>query len=399
MNQTELHIQSAKKQLFLQIAHRDTVSKADLLMHSGLSSSKLARLLEEMANEGIIEEIGLGPSSGGRRPILYQLNGGYRYFFGLDISRMASTLGLFDMRMNAKSLVHWRMDEAMTPEALVDYTAARIRELLRDHQLAASRVAGIGIGAVGPLDRESGTILTPRHFAAAGWRQVPICRLLEQATGIPALLENGANTALMGEHWSIRHEQVNHALYVHAGVSIRSAMMSYGQIVHGSVDREDAIGQMVIHTDGPRLQQGGNYGALEAYASVLALEAQARSHARLGINDLPERYRVMPEQIDYELLARAVRDQDSYTEGLFRQSAAYFGIGLANLINIFHPELVILGGALLHARTDYFQIATGVARNHIYHSQSYTPQFSTGMLKEDAVVTGAALSVRQRLNV
>lgn len=397
MDKPEQNNSPTKKLLFNLIAHRGTVAKAELLEKSGLNSSKLTRILDEMITENVIEEIGFGPSRGGRKPILYQLNLNYRYCFGLEISRMYSTLGLFDMQMNPKSMVRWRMDESMTPKALVDYVSTLMRTLLRDHQIESQQIIGIGIGAVGPLDRSSGTILNPLYFLAQGWTQVPICQMFEHSTGLPAILENGANTALLGEHWAIRHEQVEHALYVHAGVSLRSAMMSYGRIVHGGFDREDAIGQMIIHMDGPRLHNTGNYGALEAYASIIALESQARAHVKIGLSDWIERYVAAPEQLNFDALLRALHDDNDFVKKLFQQSAACFGVGLANLINIFHPQLVILGGALVNSKSDFFQTATDIAKKNTYHSPTYEPQFSKGQLKEDAVVTGAALCVRNSM--
>ncbi len=391
--------ESTKTMLYRLIADRGTVGKAELQGVSGLNSSKLTRSLDEMTIERIIEEVGFGPSSGGRRPILYRINANYRYCIGIEISRLYSTLGLFDMQMNPKSLIRWRMDEAMTPKALVAYVASVIRTLLRDHQIEASELLGIGIGAVGPLDRSKGIILTPLHFLAKGWSHVPICELLEEATGLRAYLENGANTALLGEHWSIRDEQVEHALYVHAGVSLRSAMMSYGSIVHGGFDREDAIGQMIIHMDGPRLHASSNYGALEAYSSILAMEGQARTQAKTGGIDLHRRYAIQPEQLNYDVLLRALQDEDSFVQQLFHQSATSFGVGLANLINIFHPQLVILGGALINSKSDFYQTALDVATKNTYYSTAYKPRFSKGQLKEDAVVTGAALSVRNLMTI
>lgn len=189
------------------------------------------------------------------------------------------------------------------------------------------------------------------------------------------------------------------AIYVHAGVSLRSAMMSYGQIVHGTVDMEGSIGQMIIQTDGPRLHNSGNYGALEAFASVQALEKQARSQAKMGNDALLKQYRIAPEQVTFEVLVQALSADEPFVRELFRQSAVYFGIGLANLINVFHPERVILGGALINSNQMYYQTAIEIARKNTYYYPQYEPRFSKGELKEDAVVTGAALMVWKNIRL
>lgn len=380
---------TSKELIYYYIAERDIASKAELLERFPITSTTLTRLLEEMAEEGLIAASGLGPSSGGRRPILYETNPAYGYFFGLEISRFHSALGFFDVRMNPMSFTRWRMDEEMTPERLIAHAAQNIKAILFDHKLRPEQVKGIGIGAVGPLDRERGVMLSPLHFPASGWQDVPICRMAEEATGLAARLENGANAALMGEHWAMRRDNPQHLLYVHAGVGIRSAMMSNGRIIHGSIDMEGAVGQMIIQQDGPRLHEGGNPGALEAYASIQALERQAR--AQLGRGDWHDLLPKEPEQLKYEDLLQALRLQHPAAVELFERSASHLGIGLANMINMFHPETVILGGSLIYSDERFYRTAIATACDNIYYYPSYRPVFSKGELREDAVATGAAL--------
>jgi len=282
----------------------------------------------------------------------------------------------------------------MTPGRFVEHAAASMKAILHDHGITSAGVVGIGIGAVGPLDRERGTILKPLYYPAAGWANVPICRMLEEATGIPAKLENGANTALMGEHWSMRHANPQHMLYVHAGVGLRSAMMSYGQIIHGSIDMEGAVGQMIVLADGPKLHEGGNAGALEAFVSVQALERQAQSQAGKGRSPLANAFpALLPEQIRYDTLLLALRQEHPYAMELFQRSATYLGIGLANMINMLHPETVILGGVLVNSHESYYLTAIDVARKNTYYYPDYQPHFTKGELREDAVAAGAALMV------
>lgn len=393
MNKKEPVLQSNKKLIYSWIAEHGPISKAELLDAFSLTSSTLTRMLEEMTSEGLIQAASLGASSGGRRPILYQIEPDYKYIFGLEISRFSSTLGLFDMAMNPKSVMRWRMDESMTPERFVEFAAGHMRSFLKDHQLEPSQILGIGIGAVGPVDRNKGTILDPLYFPASGWRNIPICQQLENATGWKAYLENGVNAALIGEAWAMRDQGIQHALYVHAGVSLRSAIMSQGQIVHGTVDTEGSIGQMIVHMDGQRLAPIGNYGALEAYASIQALERTARSQAKAGRALGPLLSPLSPDRIQFEHLLKALDAEDPFAREIFEQSAVYFGIGLANLINMFHPEIVILGGTLVNYNSLYFDTATHIARKNTFYYPRYEPVFSKGNLKEDAVITGCALNV------
>ncbi|MFC4101403.1 ROK family protein [Paenibacillus xanthanilyticus] len=390
-----------KKLVYQSIAKRGIVSKTDLLGQYELSTSTMNRLLEELTGDGYIEEVGFGPSSGGRKPILYQASASRGYIVGLEISRFYSALGLFDLHLNAKTLIRWRMDEDMTPEAFVVHAARQLDAMLKDHRLGRELIIGIGIGAVGPLDREKGRILKPLHFRAPGWTDVPICELIERETGIPAMLDNGANTALMGEQWAMRDERpdLQHALYVHAGVSLRSAMMSHGQIVHGKVDMEGSIGQMIIQAGGERLGSHGNYGALESYVSVRALEKLAQTEAKIRRDELLPLRQSSPDTIAYDRLLSELSQNNAQVLELFLRTARHFGIGLANLINVFHPELIILGGPLVTAHERFYQTAIEVALTHTYYYPEYVPAFSKGVLREDAVATGAAHMVWKAMSV
>lgn len=393
MNDLNYSIPTTKKRIFDYIAERETVSKAELLQSFDVTSSSLTRLLEEMLTERIIEASGFGSSTGGRKPILYRANAAYRYMIGFEISRISSSVALYDLQMNPLSDVRWKMDAQMTPDVLLERAANWIEDTLNQHHIDRDLVIGIGIGAVGPLDQANGIILTPLHFPAKGWQHVAICDWMTRRLGIPCRLDNGANAALIGEHYALRGEQMRHMLYVHAGVGLRSAMMSEGQIVRGAFDLEGSFGQMIIQTDGPRLQEDGNYGALEAYASIQALEKQVRTQVKMGRDTLLHTHE--PEAIHFDLLIYALREGDRLVREHFIQAATYLGIGVANLINVLHPEQVILGGPLVHADVVIYDTIMHVAKKNIYYAPSYQPTFSPGVLGEDAVAAGAAVRIRR----
>ncbi|GLX69993.1 ROK family protein [Paenibacillus glycanilyticus] len=362
--------------VYTYIAQRGIVSRAELMKEFAMTSSSMTRLLEEMIADNRLQERGFGSSTGGRRPILYETNPTYGYLFGLEISRIYSSMGLYDMHMNRLSAIRWTMDETMSPDVFMNRVHDAVRQFAEEHGLEQANIIGMGVGAVGPLDRERGLILDPVYFPAQGWHNLPICELLEDRLGFPVLLDNGANTALVGEHWALRSESYQHMLYVHVGAGLRSAVMSNGQLVYGATDMEGAIGRMIIQAGNP-LQPGSSMdGALESIVSVHSIENGARS---------------------FDQLLQALAAGDTVVREKFRQAAAYLGIGLANLINVLHPEQVILGGALINAHDSVFETAVEVATSHTYYYPQYKPLFSKGLLKEDAVAAGAAVMVLKQL--
>lgn len=381
------------KSIYALIRKYGVVSKQLLQERSGMKGSTLTRLLEDMASDGWIEEVGLGESTGGRRPILYQVRADRGYFFGLDISRIHSRLVLCDLRFRKLDSRVWKMTPGSTPDVLLRQMMEAMEQIMEFHGIAREKLFGVGVGAVGPLDRQAGVITNPLYFPSPGWIDVPVSRIITERFGVPCMLDNGANAALMGEYWSEPPEsREEHVLYIHGGLGLRSAMLSNGKLVYGAVDMEGAVGQMIIQTDGvPHREPGGNYGCLESYASIYALEQAAVSRLKQGRESALRAYAERPELVQFDHLVAALKGGDALALELFTQSATYFGIGLANMLNLLHPEKVILGGPLFNTQNLYFEVATKVAIRNAYYYPDYQVVFSRGKLGEEALAIGAAV--------
>ncbi|MEC0170088.1 ROK family protein [Paenibacillus graminis] len=394
----ELIPNSRTKDMYLSVRKKGTVSKQTLLEESGLTVSTLTRILDELLAQNLLLEVGFGESTGGRRPTLYETNPTYGYVFGLEISRTFSKLVLADLHLNLLDEYSWTMDEHATPERLIESVHAQVLHMLEQTSIDISQVIGLGIGAVGPLDRKEGTILQPAGFAAPGWSQVRVRERLEQLLDVPVCLDNGANTALLGEYWASGDRRQHQLLYLHAGIGLRSAIMNEGRILYGVIDTEGAVGQMIIESSGvPSSVPGGNSGAWESYVSIRTLEMQAREEWKRGRPTLLRELADRPEDIEFAHLIEALQAGDSVVNGIFGQAAAYCGIGLANLINVLHPEEVILGGPLFSAADFFFQEATRTALEKTYYREQYKVRFTQGSLSDTAVAAGAAALILNQL--
>ncbi|MFF2153724.1 ROK family protein [Paenibacillus chitinolyticus] len=385
-----------QKELFELIRQGGTVSKIELLEESGLTVSTLTRLLDELCAQGLIAESGHGPSTGGRRPVLYRIQADYGCAFGVDISRTLSRLVLTDMQMKVLESRTWEMKEGLTPDVLLASIADEAEAMLQRRGFSPGHVLGMGVGAVGPVNREEGVILNPRYFPTPGWQGVPIREMLEERLGLPVLLDNGANTALLAESWSRHKRSFRHMLYVHLGVGLRSSMLSEGKLIYGAVDMEGSIGQMIIQTDGvaPRSQEG-NYGALESYASIYAVEREIRARIKQGRPSVLSAFG-NPDAITFREIIQALHSRDPLAVEVITQAAVYFGIGLANLLNMLHPEKVVLGGPLISTNDLFFYTATQTAIKKTYYYPDYQVLFSKGSFGEEALAIGAAgLVIRQ----
>ncbi|HZG56524.1 ROK family protein [Paenibacillus sp.] len=387
------------KTIYALVRKHGTVSKQLLQEQSEMKGSTLTRLLEDMTAEGWIEEVGFGESTGGRRPILYRLRASRGYVFGLDISRIHSRLALCDLSFRKIDSRVWKMTPGSTPEVLIQHMTDAMETMLDIHRIPRDALLGVGVGGVGPLDRQKGMITNPLYFPSPGWTDVPVCRMISERMGVPCSLDNGANAALLGEYWTDDpEERGEHVLYIHGGIGLRSAMLSNGKLVYGAVDMEGAVGQMIIQSDGiPHREPDGNYGCLESYASIYALEQVAASRLKQGRDSGLRAIVERPEQVKFEHLVEAIHGGDPLTVDIFQQSATYFGIGLANMLNLLHPEKVILGGPMFNTQDVYFETATKVAIRNTYYYPAYQVTFSRGKLGEEALAIGAAVMAAEQL--
>lgn len=386
------------KDVYEFIRRKGTTSKQEIKGFSGLTISTLTRLLEELMEAGLIVEVGFGESTGGRPPILYEINRHFAYLFGLEISRTHSRLVLCDMHLNKLDSISWKMDQSMEPTRLMSLVISAAEEMVERRGLSMDSILGLGVGAVGPLDRESATILTPQNFPSRGWRNVSVGDILGERLGIPVVLDNGANTGLLAEYWLDKDNRLDHLLYVHVGIGIRTAMMSGGNIVYGAVDMEGAVGQMIIQSDGiAAVPRSGNYGSWESYCSIAAIERTGISRLKQGrLSTLLDKVQDI-EQLTYADFEKGLHEGDLLCREIFEQAACYFGIGLANLINILHPQKVILGGPVISGNELFFSNSVRVAMQRTYHYPVYQAKFEKSKLGEDAVAIGAAATVIQQL--
>lgn len=388
-----------QKKIYSLIRKQGVVSKVLLAEQCKMTASTLARALEELTIAGLIHEAGRGESRGGRKPILYSINPAYGYVFGLDISRSFSRLILCDISLNKLDSITWAMTREMTPEGLLDGVVIGINTLLKKHKISREQVIGIGVGAVGPLDRTTGIIVDPLYFPTAGWNNVPVIAYIQDRLALPVIMDNGANAAIWAEYWEDKPEHYEHLLYIRAGVGLRSAMMTNGQIVYGAVDMEGSVGQMIIQTDGVRHRhREDSYGCLESYVSTYAMEQQAISLLKQGrATVLREMVRDL-EAVEIQHLLQALERNDQLMVELFTQAATYFGIGLANLLNTLHPQKVILGGPLITGSDMFFRVSTQIALRNTYYSPVYHVEFKKEKLGEETIAIGAASMVINALS-
>ncbi|OGT92118.1 MAG: hypothetical protein A2083_02670 [Gemmatimonadetes bacterium GWC2_71_9] len=279
---------------------------------------------------------------------------------------------------------------------------ARIASLARDSMAEAERVAGVlpgrvagvGIGAPGPLDRKRGLVLLTPNL---GWTDFPLRRLVSDALGgLPATLDNDANCAVYGEWWVGAATGAKILIGITIGTGIGGGIVIDGEIFHGASDVAGEIGHTTIDSTGRRCKCG-NYGCLEAYASGPAIAARAVEGVEAGAETrLSEYVGGDLARITAQTVYQAAHDHDEFALEVVRDTAKFLGAGVANLLNIFNPDtFVILGGVTLAGDHLFVPLQAEIKRR-AFKPAVEACRVLAGTLPGTAGVFGAAATFRNQ---
>jgi glucokinase len=279
----------------------------------------------------------------------------------------------------------------------VDAVIATMIETIRQVGAAAGRTGlPVGIASPGPLDPRSGVIFEAPNLA--GWYDVPLGDRLKEALRTPVFVGNDANCAALGEYQFGAGRGVRHLCYITVSTGIGGGIISDGIILDGVLGAAGEVGHMTLDLAGPRCSCG-NVGCWEALASGTAIAAQARTAIEQGeLTSMPAIAATASEgRITAGVVAEAARRGDPLAVGIMRRAGTVTGHGLVNLAHLFDPELLILGGGVMHAGDLILEPAQAVFDTYAMPNYRRSCRITLAELGDDVGLFGAAALVNQRL--
>jgi len=219
-----------------------------------------------------------------------------------------------------------------------------LESLCTESKTQKSEIKAIGIGAAGSINRNKGIVITSPNIPA--WNNYPICKRLKQITGIDVFLENDATAACAGVWWSKIGSKFKNFILITLGTGIGGGAVIDGRLFTGQNGSSMEIGHMSLSPDGENCPCG-NRGCFELYSSATAVTKFALSQKKLLKNSSLSLYSA--ETIDAKLIYEEALKGDTLALMAYERAATFLGIGIANLINIFNPEAVVIGGGLSSA--------------------------------------------------
>lgn len=252
---------------------------------------------------------------------------------------------------------------------------------------SSADVVGVGIGCPGPLDLEAGLILRTPNLP---WSGYPIRDRISDAVALPASLNNDGNCATYGEWWVGAGKGAESLVCVTLGTGVGGGFIEGGRLMRGASGSALEIGHMTIDVHGRRCACG-NLGCLEAYASGPNLAARAREAIEAGHNS------TLRGLVDSELerisaadVYQAALQGDDLAARVLGETARFLGVGLANLVNTFNPERIVLVGGVTAAGDHLLAPVRSEVRSRAFESAAEVCTIVPGALPETAGVIGAA---------
>ena len=208
------------------------------------------------------------------------------------------------------------------------------------------RLAGFGIASPGAVDAARGIV--PNAPQLPGWQDVPLARLLEERFGLPTLLENDASAAALGEHRYGAGRGSRHMLYITVSTGVGGGIIIDGGLYRGKSGAAAEMGHVIIDMNGPACGCGAR-GCLESLASGTAIAKRGELLAESGDSPILARLRKEEGPVTAEMMERAATMGDAASREAFRQAGHYFGVALAGFVNVFDPEVIVIGGGVAKA--------------------------------------------------
>jgi len=291
-------------------------------------------------------------------------------------------------------------DHSITPakegqEAVVKSILESVGRALDQVNIVVDDLTAIGIGAPGLSNPETGILFTSPNLP--GWKDVPLRNIVEEELGKQAFLINDANAAAVGELYFGAGRGARNFIYITVSTGIGGGIIIDGKIYAGSTGTAGEVGHMVIDDDGP-LCNCGNRGCWETLASGTALAREARHRIKEGAaTSILEYAGGDIKRVNAEVIHEAAKSGDKLANELIAQLAYYLGVGLANLINIFNPEVIIIGGGLSNIGDMLLKPAFEEAGRRAFKQSYQVVRFARAELGRNSGVLGAAAHALEKM--
>jgi glucokinase-like ROK family protein len=335
---TQQHTKRHNRDLVLRtVFGHSTVSRAEIARITGLTRTTVSQIVAGLMAEGLVREVGVGSSRGGKSPILLSLVADSRHVIGLDLAQDRFCGALVNLRGEIRQTIDLPVPSVDGDEAL-----ASVYELLDGLVAAASRpIVGIGVGTPGLVDARLGVVVNAVNL---NWRNLPLGQLLRERYGLPASVLNDSQAAALGEHtFGGGYRPDESLVVVNVRHGIGAGIVLNGQLFHGDGGGAGEIGHVAVAPESGLRCRCGNFGCLETLASTRAVVERARALApQVQGGELAAN----PEAITFESLVRAFAAADPLARRVVLEAGGFMGQAVSSLVGTLNVRRIVIAGEM-----------------------------------------------------
>ncbi|MBM3272764.1 ROK family transcriptional regulator [Candidatus Kaiserbacteria bacterium] len=366
------------------VKSRGPIARTEVARHTGLSAATVTGITSELIREGLIFEKASGDSRGGRRPILLALNPRGGFVVGLKLTESEAIGALTDLEATVIAKRVGRL-ASRSPEKVVEALAALVTNLVTENNLRKKQLLGVGLGLAGIVDAQRGILRQSPYF---GWRDLPLRRMLQEHVRTAVHIDNDVNTLTITEKWFGAGQGTDDFLTVTVGRGVGLGIVVNGQFYRGASGGAGEFGHTVVDPDGPPCDCGKR-GCLETFVGDPGLLRMASEAVSKGMIPGPVK------DID-DLLALA-KDGSAAAQAVFARAGDVLGQGIANLINIFNPQCILISGEGVRAGDWLFGPMREAVASHVMPGLAGNTEIRIDPWGDDAWARGAAGLVLREL--
>jgi N-acetylglucosamine repressor len=361
------------------------ISRADIARATQLTRPTVSDVVADLIEQELVGEVGYGPSTGGKPPVLLSVMDDSRYLIGMDLARGDFRGALINLRGETKYRIDLPLQERDGGAAL-----SLVYDLADNLvEAASSPLLGIGIGAPGLVDAVNGVM----HQAVnLDWREVPLRDLLQERYDLPVHMANDCQVAALAEYTFGNDEGARDLVVINVGWGVGAGIVLNGQLFHGNPYGAGEIGHVVVAEDG-RQCQCGNAGCLETVVSSRAIVRRARAIAQQNPRTPLHQYAANPEAITLETVLQAFETGDEAMRQIIYEVGQSLGTAAANLVGVLAVQRILIAGSV--AQFGQFlvdAIGESMAR-HALPSLARHTEVGVTDLGSDIVLLGASALV------
>lgn len=384
-------LSSEEKAILLIMQKRDVVTKEALLQLRGIKSTTMNRVLDQLKRNDWIVVSGEGESTGGRKPLLYCINPNIcMYSVGIHLALYHIDIAILDFCGRVVSFGTNPCSSSISPWNCVRLISDEVGTMLLKEGIGRSRVVAYGLSTFPAIDRERGLALKSlsRYYSDPLWGGFPIREALEREFGATVLMDTAANAGCIGESSYGLGKSHDKLLNIICGNSIRMGCITNGTLIRATNDQDDAFGHMVVVADGKQCNCG-NYGCIDCYATSPAIvdyficELKKGRTSKLEFADF--------DKLSINQILNAANANDPIAIEAVSKAASILGIGVANYVNLFDPDIIVLSGHLIELSDLYFDVLEDVVRKKIKYLGNPKQLIITKRSEMGKAVIGASI--------